>query len=77
MILSIDPQGDVRCLYTEALDLDALGQQHIHRASHVEPDAAAMWWVDLSPSNGPVMGPYITRHLALEAEAEWLEAYVL
>jgi hypothetical protein len=77
MHMVIDPQGRVRCLYTEALDLAAIGPLTIRRASHVEPDAAVRWWADLSPVNGPCLGPYRHRSQALAAEQAWLEANVL
>lgn len=50
-----------------------LGTSRIERASHVEPDGDGNWWADLSPRNGPVLGPYATRREALTAEREWLE----
>lgn len=77
MHMVIDPQGRVRCLYTEALDLAALGPLSICRASHVEPDAVGRWWADLSPVNGPRLGPYRQRSAALAAEQMWLESNVL
>ena len=77
MNLVIDPQGRVQCLYTEGIDLAALGSVSIRRASHVEPDAEGRWWADLAPVNGPRIGPWARRSLALEAERAWLEANVL
>ena len=68
--------GTVRCLYTEALDLASLGTAEIRRASHVEP-AAGGWTADLSPVNGPVLGPFPLRSQALTAEVEWIERHVL
>jgi hypothetical protein len=46
----------------------------IRRASHVEPDEHGEWWVDLSPVNGPILGPYPPdqRHRALQDEVSWL-----
>jgi hypothetical protein len=73
----IDAHGQVRCLYTEALDLAAIGPLAIRRASQVEPDAAGQWWADLSALNGPCLGPYLRRSEALAAEQAWLEANVL
>lgn len=31
-----------------------------------------IWWADLLPSNGPVLGPFNTRTEALDAEVAWL-----
>ena len=77
MELVISPTGSARCLYDESLDLRALGQLTITRASHVEPDAQGQWWADLSPSAGPVLGPFLRRSDALLAEAQWLSAHRL
>jgi hypothetical protein len=77
MQLIITPDGAVRCLYAEELDLHALGQLTIARASHVEPDEAGQWWADMSPVSGPHLGPYPHRSQALEAERQWLETHWL
>ena len=66
--------GRIRYLYDEALDLSALGQATIRRASHVEPDEAGLWWAELAPVSGPKLGPFVRRSEALAAEAAWLEA---
>ena len=39
MQILIDPGGNVRCLYGEAIELAALGPLQIARASHLEPTA--------------------------------------
>ena len=77
MILLVDPQGDVRCLYAETVDLTSLGLLSIRRASHVEPDDHGQWWADLAPVGGPLLGPFERRTLALAAEQGWLEAHWL
>jgi hypothetical protein len=77
MWLRIDPKGQVACVYSEAIDLTALGAVVIRRASHVEPDPQARWWADLAPVGGPLMGPFGRRSEALAAEAGWLEAHWL
>jgi hypothetical protein len=73
----IDPGGTARCLYGEAIDLAALGRVTIARASHVEPDEAGQWWVDMAPANGPRLGPFVRRSEALAAESAWLEEHRL
>ena len=73
MQLVIDPVGGVRCLYDETLPLAELGRLSIQRGSHVEPDNAGQWTADLSPVDGPKLGPFATRSEALNAEHEWLE----
>ena len=74
MQLLVLPTGEIRCLYDEVIDLAALGQQAISRASHVEPDLDGQWWADLSPVDGPCLGPYDRRTEALGAEYSWLRA---
>ena len=73
MQLIILPTGEIRCLYDEAIDLAAIGHPVISRASHVEPDAEGQWWADLSPVDGPILGPFHQRTEALGAEYVWLE----
>jgi hypothetical protein len=72
MELIVRPGGAVACVYGEAIDLSAMGELTIRRASHVEPDDLGRWFVDLSPVNGPMLGPFDHRSAALAAEAEWL-----
>ena len=74
MQLIIRPNGTVRCLYDEAIDLTSLGSLQIARGSHVEPNAFGGWLVDLSPVRGPTLGPFERRSEALSAERTWLEA---
>jgi len=75
--LIIDPCGLVRCLYSETIDLAALGSLVIVRASHVEPDERGCWIADLSPVSGPVLGPFLNRSDALAAEVAWIEEHWL
>jgi len=74
MELVVDADGDVRCIYDEALDLRELGKLQITRASHVEPDVEGCWWADMEPVDGPVLGPFRNRTEALGAERGWLLA---
>lgn len=74
MQLIVQRDGIIRCLYGELIDLSALGSPHIRRASFVEPDAAGRWGVDLTPSGGPQLGPFVSRSEALAAESAWLES---
>ena len=75
--LVVRPDGAVECLYDDALDLTGLGRLTIARASHVEPNELGQWTADLSPANGPVLGPFRTRTEALQAERIWLEEHRL
>jgi len=74
-VLLVTPDGGYRALYDDDLRplLDALGEWSIFRASHVEP-IGTQWTADLSPVNGPVLGPFGTRQEALDAERAWLTA---
>ena len=72
MELVVRPDGDVRCVYDETIDLSALGQLQITRGSHVEPDDDGHWFADLTPVCGPHLGPFSQRSGALDAEREWL-----
>lgn len=74
MQLVIEPNGDVRCIYAEDIDLHQLGPLSIRRGSHVEPTDDGTWTADLSPVNGPVLGPFTARTEALDAEVKWLQA---
>jgi len=72
MELLIDTSGNIRCIYGEQVDLHQFGQLSIQRGSHVEPTADGRWTADMSPVNGPLLGPYNSRSEALEAEVAWL-----
>ena len=73
MDLIISPAGIGHAIYSEAIPLDHIGRLAIRRASHVEPDAAGLWWADMSPVDGPRIGPFERRSEALTAEVSWLE----
>ena len=77
MQLVIENTGHVRCVYSEAIDLTALGSLAIARGSHVEPTEDGRWTADLSPVGGPVLGPFDHRSDALTAELDWLESHWL
>jgi hypothetical protein len=83
MSLHIAPDGTIRCLYGEEIDLAALGEVEIRRASRVEWNAG-QWWVTFLDSplsaiglfgNG-VLGPFGRKSEALAAEAEHLEDFL-
>ena len=77
MELIVQADGSLRCLYDETVELSALGQVTIRRASHVEPTDQGHWQADLSPVGGPVLGPFVLRSEALAAEVEWLRRHWL
>ena len=77
MELLITPEGMVRCVYGEAIDVNKLGPVHIRRGSHVEPTADGEWMADLAPADGPTLGPFSSRSEALAAEVNWLRDHWL
>ncbi len=77
MQIIITPAGTARCIYTEEIDLSAIGSPVITRASHVEPDQQGRWLADMSPVGGKLLGPYELRSEALVAEQAWLETHWL
>ena len=72
MQMVIHSDGNVACLYGEAIDLRLLGRLRIERASYVEPDQEGNWYADLAPVAGPRLGPFPQRAEALTAEEAWL-----
>jgi hypothetical protein len=77
MHLHIDSSGNIRCLYSEEINLAELGTLSIRRGSHVEPDAHGQWLCHLSPVSGPTLGPFASRSEALAAEVAWLAEHWL
>lgn len=77
MQLVIEPGGSVRCIYSEEMDLTALGTVVITRASRVEPAFDGGWYADLGPVGGPSLGRFAKRSEALAAEIQWLEHHWL
>ena len=75
--LVISPIGEVRMIYHEGFDSHQLGRVRIRRGSHVEPTADGLWMADLSPVDGPMLGPFDIRSKALDAELRWLNEHWL
>ena len=68
----IGQDGLLKFIYDDdLLPLLQLGTASVTRASHVEPSRNT-WSADLSPSGGPVLGPFARRADALQAEVTWL-----
>ncbi len=69
--------GDLVTTYNDSLAhglTEKAGSSDIRRASHVEPDEDGSWYVDLTPSGGPVIRGFDTRGAALEYEIDWLNS---
>ena len=77
MNLIITPSGCVRCVYGETINLHSLGTPDIRRGSHVEPTDDGQWTADMSPVDGPMLGPFVARSSALHAETAWLDRHWL
>ena len=77
MELVINSSGDIRCVYGEEVNLSELGRLSIQRGSRVEPNADGQWTADMSPVQGPQLGPFDCRTHALAAEVAWLNQYWL
>ena len=68
--------NQIRFIYNDDLSgLMEQGSTEVRRASHVEPDGNGGWKADMSPVNGPVLGPFKRRDEALKSEVEWLLAH--
>ena len=74
MQIVIRPTGVFISIYNDAFDYGAIGKPQIRRASHVEPDTIGHWFADLSPVDGPTLGPFDKRNEAIDAELEFLNA---
>ena len=77
MHILIQSNGKIRCIYDEAIPLSSIGKLAIKRGSHVEPTQDGDWIADLSPVDGPLLGPFENRSDALKAERSWLENHWL
>ncbi len=75
--LRIEPDGSIRMIYNELVDPKSLGHASIQRGSHVEPNLDGQWYADLSPTNGPKLGPFPMRSDAIDAEVAWLTQHWL
>jgi hypothetical protein len=76
--ISIDTTGNLKFVYNDRLAaLLEEGTSRVSRASHVEPTGYGTWIADLSPVDGPTLGPFKLRREALTAEVDWLEANVI
>lgn len=73
-LISADENGDLVFIHDDDLVelLSELGPTSTSRASHVEPGPDGKWYADMSPVNGPQLGPFDRRRTALDEEVEWL-----
>ena len=73
MKIIIKPSGVFIGIYNDSFDYRNIGRHQIRRASHVELDETGNWFADLSPVDGPKIGPFDKRNEAIEAELEFLK----
>jgi hypothetical protein len=50
-VLTFEPSGNGRCLYTEQLDLNSIGSLEIRRASEIEFNNQTQQWEVRNPEN--------------------------
>ena len=61
-VISIAPDGTLRTLYTEKIDLRDFGTLHVERASNVEYDVEAQGWT-VQFADGTYIGEDKTRKI--------------
>lgn len=69
--IMVDEDGDVHTLYTEEVDLRAIGRiENVHRASHVIFDEASQEWTVKCAITGRVVHNDPSREAAIAWEIE-------
>lgn len=77
IVIDINPDGIISMIHNDNMaPLLSEGDSVLRRASHVEP-CGIQWIADMSPLNGPVLGPFVLRGEALASEAEWIKVHYL
>lgn len=70
VVLDIDPNGDIHCLYTDKIDLFSIGRViNVHKASNIEFNQDSQIWEVLS-LDGKVLHKNTSREAAIEFEIE-------
>ncbi len=72
LVLRIDPFGQVRCFYTEAIDLAQIGRLEIQRASTVEFNDTNQQWEVRDPA-GLLLYSHPSRATCLAWEQDHLQ----
>jgi hypothetical protein len=73
----IEPDGTVVTVYTDTVDLRALGHVRARRASVVEWDESAQAWVARILASDERLGPFATRVEAVAAERAVLATHLV
>lgn len=71
MTLEVTTDGNIRCLYTDEIDLPQLGRLQVSRASHVEFDNYLRRWTVTSVKTGKRLHLAQTREQALDWERQY------
>ena len=66
--LRFNPSGHIDCLYTEAIDLHALGRLHVVRATDIRFDDSKQLWDVHDADNGTVIFSHPSRNECLRWE---------
>jgi hypothetical protein len=71
LIIDINDDGSMECLFTELIDLAEFGIGTLTRVSELDMDENGAWWAMVY--GGPTLGPYRTRSGAAEGEVAFLQ----
>ncbi|PAW71356.1 MAG: hypothetical protein B9S30_00850 [Verrucomicrobiia bacterium Tous-C5FEB] len=71
--LRFDPGGHIGCLYTEAIDLRALGRLHVVRATDIRFNPHNQQWDVHAADNGQVLFSHPSRSECLRWEHDNLQ----
>ena len=66
--LRFDPGGHIGCLYTEAIDLRALGRLHVVRATDIRFNPSTQQWDVRHAATGQVLFSHASRNECLRWE---------
>jgi len=82
MNIVLKKDGTIQFIYDEKLigALSGVSAERVDkRATYVEPDPdnPGKWYVDLSPSGGPVVKDFSCRSAAIKYELDWLKENIL
>ena len=69
-VLRLQPDGTVRCLHTDLIDLRVLGRLHVERATRIVFDAESQSWRVLSARTGEKLFDHPSREACLVWERE-------
>ena len=68
-VLTFDPQGLARCLYTDAIPLQSLGTLDIHRATTIEFNSDGQQW-EVKDTEGVILFSDPSRSCCLAWELD-------